>query len=77
MWNVVTRKEPNVKIGGPAQKKEMCGCKWVFTIKYKVNETIKRYKARLVIKDYTQIYKIDYEEIFAPVSKNTMQVLLS
>lgn len=40
--------------------KNVVGCKWVFTIKYKSDGTIKRYKARLVAKGYTQTYGIDY-----------------
>jgi len=36
------------------------GCRWVFTIKHKMDGTIERFKARLVAKGYTQIYEIDY-----------------
>lgn len=58
--------------------KEPVGCKWVFTIKYKVNGTIKRYKTRLVAKGYTQMYGIDYQETFTPVAKmNFVRVLIS
>lgn len=41
----------------------------MFTIKYKVDETIKRYKTRLVEKGYIQTYEIDYQEMFALVTK--------
>jgi hypothetical protein len=50
----------------------------VFTVKYKADETVERYKARLVAKRYTQTYSIDYQETFLPVAKlNTIQILLS
>jgi Reverse transcriptase (RNA-dependent DNA polymerase) len=61
----------------PKEKKSV-GCKWVYKIKYNSNETVERYKTRLVIKRYTQTYGIDYQEIFAPVAKmNAVRILLS
>jgi hypothetical protein len=36
-------------------------------IKSKVDESIERYKARLIKKSFTQIYYIDYQDIFAHV----------
>lgn len=34
--------------------KKLVGCKWVFTIKYKADGPIERYKVRLVAKRFTQ-----------------------
>ncbi|RVX00860.1 Retrovirus-related Pol polyprotein from transposon TNT 1-94 [Vitis vinifera] len=58
--------------------KKPVGCKWIFTVKYKADGNVDRYKARLVTKGFTQSYGIDYQETFAPVVKlNTVRVLLS
>ena len=42
-------------------------CKWVFKIKKNSDGTIDRYKARLVIKGYSQVRGIDFGETYAPV----------
>ena len=46
---------------------KIVGCKWVFSIKYKVDGTIERYKARLVAKGFTQTYGVDYQEHSHPL----------
>lgn len=61
----------------PKGQKTM-GCRWVYSIKYRVNGTIERYKAQFVAQGYTQTNRVDYSETFASVAKiDTIRVLFS
>lgn len=44
-------------------------CRWVYKIKTNPDNTIERYKARLVVRGFTQKHGIDFTETFAPVAK--------
>lgn len=44
------------------------GSRWVFRIKRKGDNTIDRYKARLVARGYSQIEGVDFKETYAPVA---------
>ena len=43
------------------------GLKWIFKLKRNFDGDVVRYKARLVVKDYSQKHGIDYDEVFSPV----------
>lgn len=54
------------------------GCKRVFSNKLQPNGTVKSYKVRLLVKGYTQIYGVYYQEMFSPVIKtNFIHILIS
>ena len=52
--------------------------KWVFTVKYNIDSSIERYKARLVARGFTQIYGQDFEETFAPTIRiDSLRMLMA
>ncbi len=46
--------------------------RWVFKIKYKLDENILKYKVRWVVHEYKQQYEIDYNEIWSKVVKSAI-----
>ena len=53
-------------------------CKWVFDLKYDAEGNVSRFKCRLVAGGHRQQEGIDYNETYAPVSRNaTLRTFLS
>ena len=54
------------------------GSKWFFNVKFQADGFIEWYKARLVVKGFTQIPGKYYNATFAPVAKlTTVRILIS
>nr|GEW21523.1 hypothetical protein [Tanacetum cinerariifolium] len=54
------------------------GCKWIFKRKMKVDGTIDKFKARLVIQGFRQKEGIDYFDTYAPVARiTTIRLMLA
>ncbi|CAI7901142.1 unnamed protein product [Closterium sp. NIES-54] len=52
--------------------------RWVLTTKYRIDDTVEREKARLVVKGFTQVYGANYDKTYSPVSRYvTLRIFLS
>ncbi|CAI7933814.1 unnamed protein product [Closterium sp. NIES-54] len=49
--------------------------RWVLTTKYRIDDTVEREKARLVVKGFTQVCGADYDETYSPVSSYVTEEL--
>ena len=49
--------------------KNVVSSKWVFRLKRKADGSIDKYKVRLVTHGFTQIYGVDYFDMFLPIAK--------
>lgn len=60
------------------QHKQPIGVKWVYRTKLNADGSINKYKARLVVKGYAQVFRVDFSETFAPVARlDTIRMLLA
>jgi hypothetical protein len=63
-----TLKKARTWITVPRPKgKNIVGSKWVFCIKRKADSTIEKYKAHLIVREFTQKFGVDYFNTFSPV----------
>lgn len=54
------------------------GVKWIYKTKYNESGEIKKHKARLGAKGYTQQHGIHYSEVIAPVARwDTIRTILA
>ncbi|KAH9704543.1 hypothetical protein KPL70_011512 [Citrus sinensis] len=67
-WELVDR---------PLHKKTI-GVKWVYRTKLNADGSVNKFKARLVVKGYAQLFGVDFSETFAPVARlDTIRLLLA
>lgn len=58
--------------------KKAIGSKWHYKVKFKPDGTIDKYKARFVVRGFTQVKDKDYKHTFSPVAKlPTVRVLIA
>lgn len=56
----------------------MVGSKWIYRIKFEKDGSLDRYKTKLVVKGFTQVEGLDYEETFTVVVKlATIRLIIS
>ncbi|GJV46970.1 zinc finger, CCHC-type containing protein [Tanacetum coccineum] len=68
--------EDDPKIYDEAMK--TLGCKWIFKRKLKVDGTVEKFKARVVIQGFKQNSGIDYFDTYAPVARiSTIRLLIA
>ena len=61
VWEVVPR---------PTEKSVVTS-RWLYKIKHAADGSIEKYRARFVVRGFTQKEGIDYDETFSPVSRYT------
>lgn len=62
----------------PPEGANIVTCKWVFAVKYNQDDTVQKFKARLVARGFSQMHGIDYDETFAPtIRMDTLRAVLA
>lgn len=84
-WNEVINDEMDSIMGNNTwiladlpPKCKPIGCKWIFKKKLRIDGTVEKFKARLVVQGFTQKPGIDYFDTYAPVARiSTIRLLIA
>ena len=58
--------------------KKMIGSRWLFKVKLNADGSINKFTAHLVAQGFTKQFRVDFNEMFAPVAKqSTLRTVLS
>ena len=72
------KKNATLELVSLPKGRKAIGVKWVYKTKKNAKGEIERYKARLVVKGYSQKARFDYDEVFALVAHlETIRLILS
>ena len=45
--------------------------RWIYKLKHAADGSVEKYKARFVLRGFSQVQGIDYDETFAPIARYT------
>ena len=66
---MIEKKKKTWELVDRTLSRKIIGVRWVFRTKLNLDGSVNKYKARLVVRGYAQVFGIDYLETFAPVTK--------
>src|SRR5438046_10060775 len=58
--------------------KRVIPLKWIYKIKRDAKGVLEKYKARIVVRDFSQIVDLDFDETFAPIVRiESIRIILT